>query len=79
MLNSYEMVNDWTRNWWPFNTGDCLIEVTSWVGFTVYTLFVLLKWDLYEDYINQVVYRGKGVVKVVFLSDFPAKTVTFRH
>jgi len=20
---------------WPFNTGDCLIEVTTWVGLTV--------------------------------------------
>ena len=20
---------------WPFNTGDCLIEVTTWAGFTV--------------------------------------------
>ena len=22
--------------WWPFNTGDCLIEVTAWAGLTVY-------------------------------------------
>jgi len=21
---------------WPFNSGDCLIEVTTWAGFTVY-------------------------------------------
>ena len=21
---------------WPFNTGDCLIEVTTWAGLTVY-------------------------------------------
>ena len=21
---------------WPFNTGDCLIEVTTWTGLTVY-------------------------------------------
>ena len=21
----------------PFNTGDCLIEVSTWTGFTVYT------------------------------------------
>jgi hypothetical protein len=25
-----------TRKWWPFNTGDCLIEVTAWAGLTVY-------------------------------------------
>ena len=24
-----------TRKKWPFNTGDCLIEVTSWAGLTV--------------------------------------------
>ena len=22
---------------WPFNTGDCLIEVTAWAGLTVFT------------------------------------------
>jgi hypothetical protein len=22
----------------PFNTGDCLIEVTAWAGLTVYTI-----------------------------------------
>jgi len=26
---------------WPFNTGDCLIEVTALAGLTVYTL----KWE----------------------------------
>jgi hypothetical protein len=25
-----------TRKGWPFNTGDCLIEVTTWAGLTVY-------------------------------------------
>jgi len=29
---------DRTRKEWPFNTGDCLIEVTSWVGLTVYQI-----------------------------------------
>ena len=27
---------------WPFNAGDCLIEVTTWAGLTVYKLFLLL-------------------------------------
>jgi len=26
---------DRTIKMWPFNTGDCLIEVTAWAGFTV--------------------------------------------
>ena len=36
MLNLYEFLYDWTRKKWPFNTGDCLIEVTAWAGLTVY-------------------------------------------
>ena len=35
-LNSYEIFYDRTRKMWPFNTGDCLIEVTTWAGLTVY-------------------------------------------
>ena len=27
--------NDRTRKRWPLNTGDCLLEVTSWEGLTV--------------------------------------------
>jgi hypothetical protein len=34
MLNSYELFYDRTRKWWPFNTGDCLIELTAWAGLT---------------------------------------------
>jgi hypothetical protein len=29
------MSQDRTRKRWPFNTGDCLIEVTAWAGLTV--------------------------------------------
>jgi len=25
-----------TREKWSFNTGDCLLEVTTWTGLTVY-------------------------------------------
>jgi len=25
-----------TRKGWPFNTGNCLIEVTAWAGLTVF-------------------------------------------
>jgi hypothetical protein len=35
-FNSYEIFYEKTRKRWPFNTGDCLIEVTSWAGLTVY-------------------------------------------
>jgi hypothetical protein len=34
-FNSYEFVYDRTRKGWPFNTGDCLIEVTTLAGVTV--------------------------------------------
>jgi len=34
-FNSYEIFSDKTRKMWPFNTGYCLIEVTSWAGLTV--------------------------------------------
>jgi hypothetical protein len=30
-----QFVNDRTRKRWPFNTGDCLIEVTAWAGLTL--------------------------------------------
>jgi len=34
-VNSYEIFYDRTRIRWPFNTGDCLIEVTVLAGLTV--------------------------------------------
>ena len=33
-FNSYEIFYDRTRKMGPFNTGDCLIEVTAWAGLT---------------------------------------------
>jgi hypothetical protein len=36
----YEIFYDRTRKWLPFNTGDCLIEVTAWAGLTVYIFFI---------------------------------------
>ena len=38
-FNSYETFYDRTRKGWPFNTGDCLTEVTTWEGLTVFKLF----------------------------------------
>jgi hypothetical protein len=36
MFNSNKIFYDRIRIRWPFNTGDCLIEVTAWAGMTVY-------------------------------------------
>jgi hypothetical protein len=33
---SYVIVYDRTRKLLPYNTGDCLIEVSVWEGMTVY-------------------------------------------
>jgi hypothetical protein len=41
-LNSYEIFYDRTWKGWPFNTGDGLIEVTTWAGLIVYNYFKLL-------------------------------------
>ena len=35
-FNSYEMFNDRKWKMWPFNTGDCLIEVSEGAGFIVH-------------------------------------------
>jgi len=40
--NLNEIFYDRSRKRWPFNTGDCLIEVTTWEGFSVYNT-VLMK------------------------------------
>jgi hypothetical protein len=40
---------------WPFNTGDCLIEVTAWAYFTLYAIKTA-KWP-YKD-LMCVVDRG---------------------
>jgi len=34
-VHSYEIFNFRTRKTWPFNTGECLIEVTTLAGLTV--------------------------------------------
>ena len=34
-FNTYEMLYDRTRKMCSLNTGDCLIEVTTWAGLTV--------------------------------------------
>ena len=31
-MNSCEIYHDRTKKLWPFNTGDCLIELTMWCG-----------------------------------------------
>jgi hypothetical protein len=39
-LNLYETVYERTRKRWPFNTGDCSLEVMACAGLTVYLTFV---------------------------------------
>ena len=47
---------------WPFNTGDCLIEVTTWAGLTVLKVRTVKQSDLlYWKRTNQ-----EGLVKLVF-------------
>jgi len=41
------MFHDRTRKIWSFNTGDCLIDVTSWADLTVHTFYYII----YEVYI----------------------------
>ena len=38
-FKSYDIFYDSIRKRWPFNTGDCLIEVTAWAGLTVLSNF----------------------------------------
>jgi hypothetical protein len=40
-FNAYDIFYHRTRKRWPFNTGDCLIEVTAWAGLTVFGLWEL--------------------------------------
>ena len=35
-FRSYDLFNERTRKRRPFNTADCLIEMTAWAGWTVY-------------------------------------------
>jgi hypothetical protein len=44
-FNSYEIFNDWTS--WPFNTGDCLIEMSAWAGLTVNILDIIIPYIIY--------------------------------
>jgi hypothetical protein len=37
-----------TRKGWPFNTGDCLIEVTTWEGLTVNELQIVFYIQLFK-------------------------------
>jgi hypothetical protein len=45
----------------PFNTGDCLIEVTPLAGLTVYCVCIVISW------LKQIVKEGKNIL-VEFLT-----------
>jgi hypothetical protein len=47
-FNLYEIFYDRTRKGEPLNTGDCLIEVTTYVGLTV-VIQCSSKYDLQPD------------------------------
>jgi hypothetical protein len=42
------------KKWWPLNTGDCLIEVTTWTGLTV------LSFSLYKYKATTIFLTGGG-------------------
>ena len=44
-FNLYEIFCDMTIKQWPFDTDDCLIEVTVWVGLTVYDSLITNRWS----------------------------------
>ena len=47
---------------WPFNIGDCLIEVTVWASLTVYLHVILVTYLLYfHRYDNRVSIIGDNV------------------
>ena len=48
-FNSYESFYDRANKMWPFNTGDCLIEVIAWEDLTVH-IRILLQISSYEQY-----------------------------
>jgi hypothetical protein len=60
-LNSYEIYYDKTRKKWPLNTGDCLIEVTSWAGLIVlvynWSLYALIALNKMMSYVNAILYK----------------------
>jgi hypothetical protein len=50
-FNWYEISYGRTRKMWPFNTGDCLIEVNAWAGLTVFiyrlrSIVVIIYYDI---------------------------------
>ena len=60
-LNSYEIYYDKTRKKWPLNTGDCLIQVTSWAGLIVlvynWSLYALIALNKMMSYVNAILYK----------------------
>jgi hypothetical protein len=44
--NWYEIFYDRTRVMGPFNAGDYLIEVTTWAGLTVYTMYIYINYKV---------------------------------
>ena len=74
MFNSYEIFFDMTKKWWPFDTDDCLIEMTVWAGFTnLYKFWIpcrnILLWCRFYIIVislNRRVSRGRDRMVVRF-------------
>jgi hypothetical protein len=61
-------LNDGTGKGWPFNTGDCLIEVAAWVGLTVSTWtypYCMLKDQ--ENFVYTIIFNSQTSHNFMFL------------
>ena len=63
-FNSYEIFYDGTRKGWPFNTGDCLIELSAWAALTVY-------WSNFD-------FKKKYSTSLIFLIHFVTDIINIR-
>jgi hypothetical protein len=68
-FNSYELFYNRKRQMWPFNTGNCLIEVTVY-KWTQLQLFVRSTKISQNPYILHVGYEKKLVRRIFFINAF---------
>jgi hypothetical protein len=75
LLHSHKMFYDRTWKKWPFNTSDCLIEVTVWAGLTV---IVLSLWKSITDF-SVVNTCSLDAYESVFLPEYLIKFIFSVH
>ena len=61
MFNSYELFDDSTWTMWPFNTGDCVIDVAAWPGLTKYNRLI---YKMYSNLSLQIFYLIKCYMRM---------------